>query len=94
MPDAPDQNEALRKAIEADIQTQFGTAANMLEFKSFDVHQWPDSSLGCPKAGFFYQQVITPGYQVLVTDKARGITYDYRTSLRTGNVVLCDNKKP
>jgi hypothetical protein len=94
MPDAPDQNEALRKAIEADIQTQFGTAANMLEFKSFDLRQWPDSSLGCPKAGFFYQQVITPGYQVLVTDKVRGVTYDYRTSLRTGNVVLCDNKKP
>jgi len=94
MTDAPDQNEVVRKAIEAAIQKQFGTAADMLEFKSFDLQQWPDTALGCPKAGFFYQQVITPGYQVTVTDKARNVTYDYRTSLRTGNVVLCDNKKP
>lgn len=27
---------------------------------------WPDSSLGCPKPGMAYQQVITPGYRVAV----------------------------
>lgn len=37
---------------------------------------WSDSSLGCPKPGMMYSQVITPGMKVVV--EADGKTYDYR----------------
>lgn len=37
---------------------------------------WSDSSLGCPKPGMMYSQVITPGAKVVVT--ADGRTWDYR----------------
>ena len=37
---------------------------------------WSDSSLGCPKPGMMYAQVLTPGLRVLV--QAEGKTYDYR----------------
>ena len=30
----------------------------------------PDTSLGCPKPGLSYPQVITNGYQILLTTKA------------------------
>jgi hypothetical protein len=37
---------------------------------------WNDSSLGCPKPGTMYSQVITPGLKVVV--EADGRTFDYR----------------
>jgi hypothetical protein len=29
---------------------------------------WPDSSLGCPKKGMAYLEVLTPGYLILLED--------------------------
>jgi hypothetical protein len=37
---------------------------------------WNDSSLGCPKPGTMYTQVITPGMKVIVV--VGGKTFDYR----------------
>lgn len=48
--------------------------------------QWRDSSLGCPRAGMMYKQVITPGYAI--TLKAAGKQFEFHTN--TGNtIVLC-----
>ena len=47
---------------------------------------WSDSSLGCPKEGEAYLQVITPGY--LVTLEAQGQRYEYHTD-STQRVVRC-----
>jgi hypothetical protein len=49
---------------------------------------WPDASLGCPKRGVFYIQVLTDGYRILLD--ANATTYEYHTD--TGEqVVLCEN---
>jgi hypothetical protein len=37
---------------------------------------WNDSSLGCPRPGMMYTQVLTPGVRVLV--EVDGKSYDYR----------------
>lgn len=49
---------------------------------------WNDSSLGCPKPGMMYSQVITPGFRVLV--EADGKPYDYRFG-RGDTPTLCSS---
>ncbi len=44
--------------------------------------EWPDGSLGCPQPGMLYTQVITPGYQVIVS--AGDLELDYRLDRRGG----------
>lgn len=48
--------------------------------------QWRDASLGCPRPGMMYAQVITPGY--LIEVKAGGKVYEYHTDTNQ-SVVLC-----
>ena len=49
--------------------------------------QWSDASLGCPKEGFGYAQVITPGYK-LVFDLA-GVSYPVHTNADGSHMVIC-----
>ena len=37
--------------------------------------EWPDSSLGCPKPGMVYLQVITPGRLIVL--EVAGTRYEY-----------------
>jgi len=49
--------------------------------------EWRDSSLGCPKPGMNYLQVITPGYNI--TLEAHGKRYVYHSD-NNRRVVRCD----
>jgi len=49
--------------------------------------EWSDASLGCPKPGFAYAQVITPGYRIVLT--AGQQQYEYHTD-KSRAVVLCE----
>ena len=49
--------------------------------------EWSDSSLGCPKPGMMYMQVITPGYRV--TLEHDGQRYTFHTD-RSHRVVRCE----
>ena len=48
--------------------------------------QWSDASLGCPKAGYMYAQMITPGYLVKaeVNGEEQAVHMDEK-----GNGVAC-----
>ena len=48
---------------------------------------WPDASLGCPKEGESYAQVITPGYRL--TFERDNITYDVHTNIDGLQAVIC-----
>jgi hypothetical protein len=54
-----------------------------------EAHQWGDSSLGCPRPGVQYSQVVTDGYLIVVT--AAGKTLEYHSDAR-GRVVLCQER--
>jgi hypothetical protein len=47
---------------------------------------WPDTSLGCPKDGMEYAQVITEGYQIIL--EINGNIYKYHTD-NHDKVILC-----
>jgi len=48
--------------------------------------EWRDASLGCPRPGMVYAQVITPGFRIILL--ADGIAYEYHSDL-AGRVVAC-----
>ena len=52
--------------------------------------EWRDASLGCPKPGVDYIQVLTPGYVIKL--EAAGSVYEYHTD-DAQRVVTCARKK-
>lgn len=77
---------AVLDAVRADAASRLGVAAAAVEVLSGASREWSDGSLGCPKPGESYLQVITEGYQVIVS--ANGQTLDYRTSVN-GAIKVC-----
>ncbi len=77
--------EYLQRVI-ADAAQLAGVPPDRFEVTRAEAVQWRDSSLGCPKPGVVYLQVITDGYWVeLAVDGRR---FDYRLDAR-GTFHLC-----
>lgn len=79
-------SEEALAAVLADLTTQTGVAADEITLVSIEAVEWSDTSLGCPREGFMYAQVITPGYLMVL--EAGGEQYEYHTDQKN-NVVLC-----
>jgi hypothetical protein len=86
-PPAPDpQAQAAVDAALRDAAARVGVPPNQLRLEHLERREWPDSSLGCPQPGFFYLQVITPGYLVMIA--GAGQRLEYHTDTR-GRAVFC-----
>lgn len=78
--------------IELALQELSAEVGRTITLNDLTAYRWSaetfgDASLGCPETGESYAQVITPGFQFLLT--YRGQTYDYRFP-RQGDVgVFC-----
>lgn len=80
-------NEYIDMAIK-DLSLQKGVSVDRISIKETTKRDWGDSSLGCPKPGKMYAQMITPGYLiVLMFDNS---DYFYHGGLN--KVVLCQNR--
>lgn len=73
-------------AMRGDAATRAGVAVSAVEIKSAQGVTWPDASLGCPRPGMLYPQVLVPGWHVLIV--AGGKTYAYHAG-RRGNWAWC-----
>lgn len=80
--------DAINDAL-ADLSSRVGTTVTLSDLSSWRWSQqnYPDTSLGCPQAGQVYAQVVTNGYQFLLTYS--GVTYDYRVSVDRQILILC-----
>jgi hypothetical protein len=58
-----------------DAATQLGVDQSALSVSAIDAVDWPDASLGCPEEGGVYAQVVSPGYQIIVTDGTTSLEY-------------------
>jgi hypothetical protein len=47
---------------------------------------WPDSSLGCPRPGLMYAQMVTPGYLIVLG--ANGKEYEYHADRRSASLCV------
>ena len=72
--------------IVAAIAKELGVSPDAVQIVSAEQKTWPDRSLGCPKPGQMYAQVLTPGYLVVV--EVNGTRSEFHTDDR-GNVVRC-----
>ena len=64
-----------------------GATPEQITLLSNEAVDFSDSSLGCPKPGMAYMQVITPGHQVMA--EYAGEIYDVR--IAGGRAVICDS---
>lgn len=74
--------------MKADLADRLQIPVERISLLEAKAVQWNDSSLGCPEPGQMYLQVITPGYQVLLT--AEGQEYDYRAAAQPEHFFLCE----
>jgi hypothetical protein len=85
---APDQAGArMAELARAALAREQGLAVADITVVEVQANEWRDSSLGCPKPGMNYLQVITPGYKI--TLEAQGRRYEYHTDTNQ-RVVRCD----
>ena len=65
------------KAAQEDLASRLGLKVGKVAIVKAEPREWPDTSLGCPREGMFYAQVITPGYRAVL--EAGGRLYEYHT---------------
>lgn len=83
LPPGADQQVARAKQ---DLASRLGIQSEAVQVLDVEEVQWSDSSLGCPKPGMMYAQVITPGYRIQL--EAEGKVYEYHADKGT-KVVDC-----
>ena len=77
----------IMEQIIADLVERIGTEAREITVTKAEAVVWNDGSLGCPKPGEFYIQMLINGYWVVL--EVEGIEYDYRVSDK-GSFKLCE----
>jgi hypothetical protein len=82
---SPVARDALIAMAVADAAEQVGAPASEVTVLRAEAREWPDRSLGCPKPGVGYAQVITPGLLIVV--QVRGRSLEYHTD--DDEVTLC-----
>jgi hypothetical protein len=85
-PSPGSQAQAAVDAALRDAATHLGVSQADLKVAQVEARQWSDASLGCPRPGVLYAQVVTPGYLIVVTGGAKQLEYH---SDERGRVVLC-----
>lgn len=70
----------------AALAQELAVAATNITVVAVEATEWRDSSLGCPKPGMNYLQVITPGYKITLA--AQGQRYEYHSDTNK-RVVRC-----
>jgi len=78
----------LIERAKAEVAGLARSSAESVQVVSVEAVDWSDSSLGCPKPGMMYAQVITPGYQIVL--ESGGRTYEFHTTQNPeGPLVRC-----
>jgi hypothetical protein len=86
---SPSVDPKAQPAVEAalrDAAPQAGVAPADLRVEQVQATEWRDASLGCPRAGAMYAQVLTPGFMIVIS--GGGKQFEYHADER-GRVVLC-----
>lgn len=78
-----DIESAARKLLADELEVDEGG----FRLDSSEEVEWPDASLGCPKEGYAYAQVITPGYKLVF--KNADVSYAVHTNADGSQMVIC-----
>jgi len=73
-PETIDDNPLVKQARQ-DLAQRLDVPIEDIELIQFEAVVWPDASLGCPRPGMVYAQVLSQGYLVVL--KAEDKEYEY-----------------
>ena len=80
-----DKNAAAQVAVEA-LSKKLSVGPDSVDIVHVSVMDWPDSSLGCPRPGVEYLQVVTRGAVVLLRSDKK----PYRVHVAGDRALVCD----
>lgn len=85
---AQDVPQSINAAL-SDLSNREGRSVGLLDIEKWTYVQsnYPSPALGCPQPGVAYADVITSGFQFILT--YNGSDYDYRVSNDQSIVILC-----
>ena len=83
--------EEILALVKEDLAEREDVDVDDIGHPSVEQKTWSDTSLGCPEEGMMYAEVLTPGYQIILSigGAASIEQFDYRTDMM-GNFVLCE----
>ncbi len=76
-PPVPAEARSLVDLAKSDLSRRKAIPKEQIRLVSVEEVDWPNGSLGYPKPGMVYIQVIIPGYRVILSDGTN--TYEYHT---------------
>lgn len=82
---ATDNKQLYLQKAKIDLAEKTGKPVEEIQVKQIIEKRWSDTSLGCPKRGIFYAQVLVPGY--LITLQLDSQEYLYHAG--SGKVISC-----
>ncbi len=83
--------QGTRDEVIAQLAQQLGLTAGDIEVLRQEQVTWPDSSLGCPRPGMAYMQVLVDG--LLLVLQARGRQYQFHAGAN-GRYFFCPDPHP
>jgi hypothetical protein len=81
----PAAADAAVKAATSALASQLAIAQDAIIVANVTATQWPDRSIGCPRRGVNYIQVVTPGYKIVL--QTSGAEYEFHTD-NSGQIVV------
>jgi hypothetical protein len=84
----PDPQPSVDAAL-SDAAAHLGVSPAALHVDQVEPREWGDSSLGCPKPGLMYSQIVTPGLLIVISGAGKQLEYHSDTR---GRVVLCQER--
>jgi hypothetical protein len=86
--------EDILSLIIADAVERTGAEPAEIEIVSTQSITWGDTSLGCPKPGKVYAQVLVNGYWVVLRYQEQEFDYRVDNQFNIGNFFLCTEGSP
>ncbi len=83
----PEQAAELVAQVQGDLAERLDATAEEISVVEVNAVEWPDKGLGCPASGQSYDQVITPGYEIVL--EVDGATFAYHSG--PDSFVLCED---
>jgi hypothetical protein len=83
--------DALVKAAMQDLAMRLSVRLDQITLVEATAVTWPDASLGCPRLGMMYAQVLIPGFRIVL--KVADQLYEYHSG-RGGELTTCKDPIP
>lgn len=85
-PGIPDPETFMTDRVKTALADRLGVDVETISVTSVRTVDWSDAALGCPVPEQDYAQVLTPGFEIMLSVDAK--TYAYHTDME-GTMVLC-----